>query len=175
MAAGYTISLPENDSVHMTKQKLLDNIAGLLGGRAAEKVALDDICTGATNDIERATELARRMVMEFGMSDMLGPMTFGTGSQEVFIGRDFGRARNYSEEVAAAIDKEVRQIIEDAFLRAQQILTENKAALERVTEVLLQKETLTGKEFKEIFEGFNQPPKDEKEESEEQENKDNEK
>jgi cell division protease FtsH len=175
MAAGYTISLPENDSVHMTKQKLLDNIAGLLGGRAAEKVALDDICTGATNDIERATELARRMVMEFGMSDMLGPMTFGTGSQEVFIGRDFGRARNYSEEVAAAIDKEVRQIIEDAFLRAQQILTENKEALDRVTEVLLQKETLTGKEFKEIFEGGNEQPKDDKEDSEEKENKDNDK
>ncbi|MEL7569894.1 MAG: ATP-dependent zinc metalloprotease FtsH, partial [Eubacteriaceae bacterium] len=118
MAAGYTISLPENDSVHMKKQKLLDMITGLLGGRAAEKVALDDICTGATNDIERATELARRMVMEFGMSDMLGPMTFGSGSQEVFLGRDFARSRNYSEEVAAAIDKEVRQIIENGFVKA---------------------------------------------------------
>jgi cell division protease FtsH len=151
MAAGYTISLPENDSVHMKKQKLLDNITGLLGGRAAEKVALDDICTGATNDIERATELARRMVMEFGMSDMLGPMTFGSGSQEVFLGRDFARSRNYSEEVAAAIDKEVRQIIENGFVKAQEILSENKEALMRVTKVLLEKETLTGKEFKDIF------------------------
>lgn len=151
MAAGYTISLPENDSVHMKKQKLLDMITGLLGGRAAEKVALDDICTGATNDIERATELARRMVMEFGMSDMLGPMTFGSGSQEVFLGRDFARSRNYSEEVAAAIDKEVRQIIENGFVKAQEILSENKASMMRVTEVLLEKETLTGKEFKDIF------------------------
>lgn len=151
MAAGYTISLPENDSVHMKKQKLLDMITGLLGGRAAEKVALDDICTGATNDIERATELARRMVMEFGMSDMLGPMTFGSGSQEVFLGRDFARSRNYSEEVAAAIDKEVRQIIENGFVKAQEILSENKSAMMRVTEVLLEKETLTGKEFKDIF------------------------
>lgn len=151
MAAGYTISLPENDSVHMKKQKLLDMITGLLGGRAAEKVALDDICTGATNDIERATELARRMVMEFGMSDMLGPMTFGSGSQEVFLGRDFARSRNYSEEVAAAIDKEVRQIIENGFVKAQEILSENKATMMRVTEVLLEKETLTGKEFKDIF------------------------
>ncbi len=151
MAAGYTISLPENDSVHMKKQKLLDMITGLLGGRAAEKVALDDICTGATNDIERATELARRMVMEFGMSDMLGPMTFGSGSQEVFLGRDFARSRNYSEEVAAAIDKEVRQIIENGFVKAQEILSENKVAMMRVTEVLLEKETLTGKEFKDVF------------------------
>ncbi len=151
MAAGYTISLPENDSVHMKKQKLLDMITGLLGGRAAEKVALDDICTGATNDIERATELARRMVMEFGMSDMLGPMTFGSGSQEVFLGRDFARSRNYSEEVAAAIDKEVRQIIENGFVKAKEILSENKATMMRVTEVLLEKETLTGKEFKDIF------------------------
>jgi len=151
MAAGYTISLPENDAVHIKKQKLLDNITGLLGGRAAEKVALDDICTGATNDIERATELARRMVMEFGMSDLLGPMTFGTGSQEVFLGRDFARSRNYSEEVAAAIDKEVRLIIENAFVKAQNILSDNKVALMKITEVLLEKETLTGKEFKDIF------------------------
>ncbi|MGI6348512.1 MAG: ATP-dependent metallopeptidase FtsH/Yme1/Tma family protein [Eubacteriaceae bacterium] len=151
MAAGYTISLPENDAVHMKKQKLLDNIAGLLGGRAAEKVVLDDICTGATNDIERATELARRMVTEFGMSELLGPMTFGTDAQEVFIGRDFGRARNYSEEVAAAIDKEIRSIIDNAYERAQQIIIEHRAAFDRITKALLEKETLKGEEFRALF------------------------
>ncbi len=151
MAAGYTISLPENDAVHMKKQKLLDNIAGLLGGRAAEKVVLDDICTGATNDIERATELARRMVTEFGMSELLGPMTFGTDAQEVFIGRDFGRARNYSEEVAAAIDKEIRSIIDNAYERAQQIIIEHRTAFDRITKALLEKETLKGEEFRALF------------------------
>lgn len=151
MAAGYTISLPENDAVHMKKQKLLDNIAGLLGGRAAEKVVLDDICTGATNDIERATELARRMVTEFGMSELLGPMTFGTDAQEVFIGRDFGRARNYSEEVAAAIDKEIRSIIDNAYERAQQIVIEHRTAFDRITKALLEKETLKGDEFRALF------------------------
>ncbi len=151
MAAGYTISLPENDAVHMKKQKLLDNIAGLLGGRAAEKVVLDDICTGATNDIERATELARRMVTEFGMSELLGPMTFGTDAQEVFIGRDFGRARNYSEEVAAAIDKEIRSIIDNAYERAQQIIIEHRAAFDRITKALLEKETLKGEKFRALF------------------------
>lgn len=151
MAAGYTISLPENDAMHMKKQKLLDNIAGLLGGRAAEKVVLDDICTGATNDIERATELARKMVTEFGMSELLGPMTFGTDAQEVFIGRDFGRTRNYSEEVAAAIDKEIRSIIDSAYERAQKIIIEHRAAFDHITKALLEKETLKGQEFCRLF------------------------
>ncbi len=151
MAAGYTISLPENDAMHMKKQKLLDNIAGLLGGRAAEKVVLDDICTGATNDIERATELARKMVTEFGMSELLGPMTFGADAQEVFIGRDFGRTRNYSEEVAAAIDKEIRSIIDAAYERAQKIIIEHRAAFDHITKALLEKETLKGEEFRALF------------------------
>jgi cell division protease FtsH len=154
MAAGYTITLPDNEMTHMSKQRLLDNIAGLLGGRAAEKVALNDICTGASNDIERATAIARKMVMEYGMSDVLGPMTFGSDSQEVFIGRDFNRSRNYSEEVAAAIDKEIRTIIDQAFKQAQQILVEHREKLEEITNVLLERETLSGEEFAKLFEGI---------------------
>ncbi|MDD2414182.1 MAG: ATP-dependent zinc metalloprotease FtsH [Eubacteriaceae bacterium] len=159
MAAGYTISLPTDDSQHMSKQKLLDRIAGLLGGRAAEKVALDDICTGASNDIERATDIARKMVTEWGMSDHLGPMTFGhDDGGEVFLGRDLGRTRNYSEEVAAVIDKEIRCIVETAFERACDILTEKKNILITMAEQLLKVSTLTGEEFKTMYEEDRQKP-----------------
>ena len=154
MAAGYTISLPSDDSQHMSKGKLLDRIAGLLGGRAAEKVALDDICTGASNDIERATNIARKMVTEWGMSDHLGPMTFGhDDGGEVFLGRDLGRSRNYSEEVAAVIDKEIRNIVETAFERACAILTEKKDKLVEISEHLLKVNTITGDEFRAMYAG----------------------
>ncbi len=153
MAAGYTISLPTDDSQHMSKGKLLDKIAGLLGGRAAEKVALEDICTGASNDIERATEIARKMVTEWGMSEHLGPMTFGNNDGgEVFLGRDLGRTRNYSEEVAAVIDKEIRNIVETAYERACQILTDKQDTLTGVAEQLLKVSTLTGEEFAQMYE-----------------------
>lgn len=152
MAAGYTISLPMDDSQHMSKGMLLDRIAGLLGGRAAEKVALDDICTGASNDIERATGIARKMVTEWGMSDHLGPMTFGhDDGGEVFLGRDLGRSRNYSEEVAAVIDKEIRSIVETAFNRACDILTEKKDKLVQISEELLRVNTITGDEFRAMY------------------------
>ena len=152
MAAGYTISLPMDDSQHMSKGMLLDRIAGLLGGRAAEKVALDDICTGASNDIERATGIARKMVTEWGMSDHLGPMTFGhDDGGEVFLGRDLGRSRNYSEEVAAVIDKEIRNIVETAFNRACDILTEKKDKLVQISEELLRVNTITGDEFRAMY------------------------
>ena len=152
MAAGYTISLPSDDSQHMSKGKLMDKIAGLLGGRAAEKVALDDICTGASNDIERATSIARKMVTEWGMSDHLGPMTFGhDDGGEVFLGRDLGRSRNYSEEVAAVIDKEIRNIVETAFERACLILTEKKDKLVEISEHLLEVNTITGEEFRAMY------------------------
>jgi len=108
-------------------------ITGLLGGRAAEKVALEDICTGASNDIERVTTIARKMVTEWGMSEHLGPMTFGhTNGDEVFLGRDLGRSRNYSEEVAAVIDQEIRFIVEGAFDKAVDILTEKRHILDNV-------------------------------------------
>lgn len=152
MAAGYTISLPEDDNMHMSKTKLLDNITGLLGGRAAEKIVLDDICTGASNDIERATEIARKMVTEFGMSDYLGPMTFGSKHNEVFIGKDLSRGRDYSEEVAAAIDKEIRTIIDNCYKHAIRILEDNRDKLDRITETLLEKETINREEFTQLFE-----------------------
>jgi cell division protease FtsH len=151
MAAGYTLALPENDNSHISKAKLTDEIAGLLGGRAAEKIVLDDICTGATNDIERATEMARKMVTEFGMSDYLGPMTFGSKHDEVFIGKDLARSRNYSEEVAAAIDKEIRTIIDNAYKKALSILEEHRDKLDKVSEVLLEKETMNSQAFNELF------------------------
>jgi cell division protease FtsH len=151
MAAGYTIALPDDDNSHMPKQKLLDQISGLLGGRAAEKIALDDICTGASNDIERVTTIARKMVMEFGMSDYLGPMTFGSSNSEVFLGRDLGRSRDFSEEVAAAIDKEVRSIVERAFERSCKILEEHREILDATAKTLLEKETINGEEFEKLF------------------------
>ncbi|MDK2936354.1 MAG: cell division protease FtsH [Eubacteriaceae bacterium] len=155
MAAGYTLSLPDNDRQHMSKTKLLENVCGLLGGRAAEKIALDDICTGASNDIERATKLARSMVTEWGMSEHLGPMTFGhSDSGEVFLGRDISRSRNYSEEVAAVIDKEIRNIVENAFERACAILNEQRDKLEEIAQRLLKDKTVTGEEFKALFEGL---------------------
>lgn len=152
MAAGYTISLPDNDDNHVAKGKLLDMICGLLGGRSAEEVLLNDICTGASNDIERATNIARSMVTEWGMSEMLGPMNLGSGQDDVFIGRDFLRSKNYSEEVASAIDKEIRDIINDCHTKAVNILEENKEKLQLVTDTLIERETVTGEEFKNLFE-----------------------
>ncbi len=128
-----------------------DELVQLLGGRAAEALVLGDISTGAQNDIERATKLARRMVTHYGMSEKLGPMTYGTDEEEVFVGRDFGRTRNYSEKVAAAIDEEMRTLIDRAYSKAEQILKDNMNVLHKVAEALLEKETLDGKEFEEIF------------------------
>ncbi|KPU42758.1 ATP-dependent zinc metalloprotease FtsH [Oxobacter pfennigii] len=150
-AGGYTLSLPQEDKHYASKLEITDEIVGLLGGRAAEKLVLDDISTGATNDIDRATGLARKMVTEFGMSDRLGPMTFGSAHDEVFLGRDFTRSRNYSEEVAAQIDKEIRVIIEDAYHKAETLLKENINRLHRVAEALLEREKLEADEFEEVF------------------------
>ncbi|KNZ43219.1 cell division protein FtsH [Acetobacterium bakii] len=153
MAAGYTLSLPDDDSQHKSKGKLLNMITSLLGGRAGEKVALEDICTGASNDIERATAIARSMVTEWGMSEHLGPITYGhPESGEVFMGRDLGRSRNYSEEVAAVIDKEIRTIVENSFEEACAILEEHRDKLEEIANRLLTEKTITGEEFKAMFE-----------------------
>lgn len=151
MAGGFTAYLPEDDRQYMTKGQMEDEIVQMLGGRVAEALVLEDISTGAQNDIERATKLARKMVTHYGMSKNLGPMTYGTDDEEVFIGRDFGRARNYSEQVAAAIDKEMRTIIDRAYQKAEEILTENMDKLHKVAEALLEKETLDSKEFEEVF------------------------
>ncbi len=155
MAGGYTMSLPEQERFVVSKSKLLDDQVMMLGGRAAEQIAFDEVSTGAQNDLERVTKLARRMVMEWGMSEKLGPLTFGRPNTEeqVFLGRDISRDRNYSEEVAAAIDKEVRSIVENAYQRALNVLTEHRDKLEAVTQALLERETLTRDQFEAIMKG----------------------
>lgn len=150
-AGGYTLQLPEEDKHYASRSDITQEIIGLLGGRAAEKLVLDDISTGATNDIERATGLARKMVTEFGMSEKLGPMTFGNAHDEVFLGRDFTRSRNYSEEVAAQIDREIRSIIDEAYHKAENLLKDNMNKLEKVAGALLEKEKLEAPEFEEVF------------------------
>lgn len=153
MAGGFTAYIPEEDRNYVTKRQMEDRLVTLLGGRVAEALVLDDISTGAQNDIERATKIARSMVTHYGMSDILGPMTYGTDDEEVFVGRDFGRARNYSEDVAAAIDKEMRTLIDTAYNRAETLIKENMDKLNRIAEALLEKETIDAKEFEELFLG----------------------
>ena len=151
-AGGFTMYLPEEDRSYASKTEMEDNIVRLLGGRVAEKLVLNDISTGASNDIERATKIARAMVTTFGMSDELGPMSYGTNDDEVFLGRDFNKIRNYSEEVAAKIDKEMRKIIDNAYQKTERLLSENMNKLEKVAQALLEKETISGKEFELLFE-----------------------
>jgi cell division protease FtsH len=150
MAGGYTMHLPEKDTAYMSKTKLEDEIVGLLGGRVAEKLIIGDISTGAKNDIDRATTIARKMVMDFGMSN-LGPIAFGSGHDEVFLGRDLGRGRNFSEEVAFEIDKEIRKLIDEGYKEAETLLSDNLTKLHAVAKALLEKEKLEADEFEEIF------------------------
>ncbi len=150
-AGGYTISLPQQDKFYMSKSELEEQIVSLLGGRVAEKLVLDDVSTGARNDIERATAIARKMITEYGMSETLGPMTFGSEHDEVFIGKDFGRSRNYSEEVAAMIDKEIRKVIDAAYNKTETLLKENINKLHGVAQALLEKEKLDKEDFEEVF------------------------
>jgi cell division protease FtsH len=151
-ALGYTSYIPSDDRTSLTKGKMLDEIAGLMGGRMAEAVRLSDISTGAQNDLKRATELAKRMVTEFGMSDALGPV-FLAGSEEVFIGREWGHQPNYSEAMAADIDAEVRRILEEAADRARRIIEENADAMTRVIDALVEHEHITGSEFDRLLKG----------------------
>ncbi|HRU40756.1 MAG TPA: ATP-dependent zinc metalloprotease FtsH [Candidatus Diapherotrites archaeon] len=150
-AGGYTISLPQQDKFYMSKSELEEQIVSLLGGRVAEKLVLDDVSTGAKNDIERATGIARKMVTEYGMSESLGPMTFGSEHDEVFIGKDLTRTRNYSEEVAAIIDKEIRKVIDAAYHKTETLLRENISKLHGVAQALLEREKLDQAEFEEVF------------------------
>lgn len=150
-AGGYTLSLPKEDKNYVSKEDMLDNIVSLLGGRVAEKLVLDDISTGASNDIERATKIARDMVMKYGMSEKLGPVSFRSDNDEVFLGMSYSHSRDYSEEVAAEIDSEVRRIIEDSYQRCTDILTENMARLHNVAGALFEKEKINGDEFIELF------------------------
>lgn len=150
-AGGYTMILPKEDRFFMGKSELMDQVTHLLGGRASEELVLNEVSTGAQNDLERATEIARRMVMEYGMSENLGPMTLGHKQEEVFLGRDLTRGRNYSEEVAASIDKEVRNIIDKCYQKARTLLSENVNKLHKVAQALLEREKLDEQEFLEVF------------------------
>ncbi|BDU83555.1 ATP-dependent zinc metalloprotease FtsH [Clostridium perfringens] len=152
MAAGYTMNLPEEDRTHTSKKQLKDKMVELLGGRVAEKLVIGDISAGAKNDIDRASHIARSMVMEYGMSDVIGPISFGNSDGgEVFLGRDIGKSSNISEETSAKIDEEIKKLIDEAYNRAESILRENISKLNAVTDVLLQKEKVDGDEFREIF------------------------
>ncbi|WP_283720066.1 ATP-dependent zinc metalloprotease FtsH [Clostridium perfringens] len=152
MAAGYTMNLPEEDRTHTSKKQLKDKMVELLGGRVAEKLVIGDISAGAKNDIDRASHIARSMVMEYGMSDVIGPISFGNSDGgEVFLGRDIGKSSNISEETSAKIDEEIKKLIDEAYNRAESILKENISKLNAVTDVLLQKEKIDGDEFREIF------------------------
>ena len=151
-AAGYTMTMPEDDRDHMSRGKILDEIAMALGGRVAESIFLDDICTGAYSDLQKATELARRMVVEFGMSDEIGPVFLG-GQTEVFIAKDWGHQRNFSEEVAARVDKEIRRILEEQYDRTKTVLTEHRDAMERIVKALIEFEHIDGNDFEKLFKG----------------------
>ena len=151
---GYTLALPLEDKHYATRTELQEDVIMFLGGRAAEAVALQEISTGARNDLERATKLVRKMVTEYGMSSELGHMTFGHGHEDqIFLGRDIARDRNYSEEVAAAIDREMRRIMDESYRQAEKIIQENRHLLEALAKALLEKETLEAEEFKKIMEG----------------------
>jgi cell division protease FtsH len=151
MALGYTMPLPEDDRYLMQRSRFTDELAGLLGGRAAEELVFDDVTTGASNDLERATRLARKMVTEYGMSDKLGPLTFGQKEELVFLGREIGEQRNYSEEVAQAIDEEVRRLVTEAHDTALRILRDKKDKLVGLARKLMEVETLEGPELEAMF------------------------
>ncbi|MBQ4347577.1 MAG: ATP-dependent zinc metalloprotease FtsH [Firmicutes bacterium] len=150
-AGGYTMPLPGEDKSYVTKRRMEQDITGLLGGRAAEFIVLKDISTGASNDIERATATARAMVTRYGMSDVLGPIQFGKDSDDVFLGYDMGHSRQYSEEIATLIDKEVRRIIDTAYEQAITLLKENIDVLHNAAKLLIENEKLTGDEFRALF------------------------
>ena len=151
-AGGYTLTLDEQDRTHMTKQKLIDTITMMLGGRAAEEVMLNDITTGASNDIERATSIARKMVSVWGMSEKFGLVSFGEGSQ-IFVGRDYQQTKGYSEQLATDIDAETKKIIDEAHARAINILKEKKDLIDNLQKILLEKETIYHEEFKLLYDG----------------------
>lgn len=158
-AGGYTLLLPREDRNYMTRSQLLDQITMMLGGRVAEAIVLNDISTGAQNDLERATGTVRKMITEWGMSDELGPITFGNKQEQVFLGRDLGRDRNYSEAVAFSIDKEVRRIMEESYQKAEKLLRDNINKLHLIAQTLMEKEVIVAEEFAELMEKVTLLPK----------------
>jgi cell division protease FtsH len=150
-AGGYTLSLPKEDTSYTSKTEMLEEIVSLLGGRVAEKLFLDDISTGASNDIERATAIAKNMIVKYGMSENLGTRAFGSSNDEVFIGRDFGHTKDYSEATAAKIDEEIKNIIDEAYAKCREILSANADKVKETAERLLEKEKIGEEEFDAIF------------------------
>jgi cell division protease FtsH len=152
MAGGYTMTLPKEDMMYVTRDKLLDNIAMLLGGRVAEGIRLGDISTGAYNDLQKATGTAKKMVTEYGMTDAVGPVFLG-GQTEVFLGRDWGHQRDFSEQLASKVDEQIRIILDTEFKRAEKCINEDLTALDRVAKALIEYERIDGDEFKKLYEG----------------------
>jgi len=149
-AGGYTLTLPKEDKNYISRSELEDEITMLLGGRVAEQLVLKDISTGAANDLQRASQIARKMVTEYGMSDDLGPIAYSS-QEEVFLGRDYGHTRSYSEDVASLIDAEIKRIVQEGYKRAEQLLMDNMSRLHKVAEVLMEKEKLEAEEFEQLF------------------------
>ena len=162
MAAGLTVTRPETDDSHMTRTKMRESIIMLLGGRVAEEIVLDDICTGASNDLERATKVARNMVTKYGFSEKLGTVVYGDDNGEVFLGKDYGHTRNYSEEIASEIDAEVRRIISEAHEQCEALLREHIDELHLVAEYLIENEKIDGDDFEKLIKGELEVKKDEK-------------
>ena len=154
MALGVTQTLPKEDRMSLSKEKAENNIAFLMGGRIAEELVLQQQTTGAGNDIERATDIARRMVCEWGMSEVLGPLTFGRKEEAIFLGREIAQNRDYSEQTAQMIDREVRSIVERNYRRAREILEKNVSLLHDLTNALLEYETIDGEEVERIVKGL---------------------
>lgn len=153
-AGGYTLMLPKEDRYYATKSELLDRVKSLLGGRVAEAVVLQEISTGAQNDLERSTDLVRKMITQWGMSEELGPITFGRRQEQVFLGRDIAQEKNYSEEVAYSIDKEVRRMIEDAYDKTKEMIQMHLPALHLIADKLIEKETLEGEELETLMKQY---------------------
>jgi cell division protease FtsH len=151
MALGITWTMPDDDRVHMTKNKLLAEIAVFLGGRVAEEIIFGDVTTGASNDLERLSKIARKLVTAYGMSDTLGLITFGQSNEHRFMGRDFGSERDYSEEVATSIDREVKRIVDEQYHYVKALIVENRDVMDAVVKVLLERETIDDKEFLELM------------------------
>ena len=161
MAGGYTMHLPTEDRSYQSRKEMKEDLVVLLGGRVAEALTLDDISTGASNDIERATKTARSMVTKYGMSEKLGPVQYGTDDSEPFLGRDMGHIRNYSEETASAIDNEIKTLVVNAYHKTESILTEHMDQLQEVAKFLYNNEKMSGEEFRAVMEGTYQYPEEE--------------
>jgi cell division protease FtsH len=162
MALGLTMQLPVEDRLTVSKTQLFNQLCILLGGRVAESIIFNEITSGAKNDIERATKIARKMVCELGMSDEIGPLHLGDDNQTVFLGKEFNTRTDLSEDTARKIDKEIRNLVDGAYQKAKQILTDNRDKLEKFSKLLLERETINAGEFKDLLNGKDLPPLPEK-------------